>query len=94
MSFKIYNAEVTDNCIRFGNIQILFLQGSLTSGSERRIDFPKPFLDKSYSITISGDYGSTLNIANKYKDSVFLNVAGNGAYNTGKYELIAIGKWK
>ena len=94
MTIRIHKTDVYENCIRIDDIQILFLSGSISSGAEKRIDFPQFFLDKNYAVTVSGNYGSALNIANKYNDCIFLNVAGSGAYNTGKYEIIAIGKWK
>lgn len=80
--------------MRFGDMQILYLQGTVSSGSEKRIDFPYIFRDDQYTISVTGNYGSVINIAKKYKDCVFLNVGGSGSYNTGKYEIIAIGKWK
>ena len=94
MSFKIYNANVLDNCLRFGDMQNLFLQGAVVSGDSKKIAYPYIFKDDQYAVAITGNYGSKLNIANKYKDCIYLNVEGNGSYNTGKYELIAIGKWK
>lgn len=94
MSTKIYKANVLDNCLRFGDLQILHLQGTVMSGNEKKISFPYIFKDDQYAVTVAGNYGSTVSIANKYKDCVYINVAGIGSYNTGKYEVIAIGKWK
>lgn len=94
MSLKIYKANCLDSCLRFGDLQILHLQGTLTAGDARKVQFPYIFVDDTYSLIVGGNYGSTVDINNKYKDCCYLNIRGKNGYDTGKYELIAIGKFK
>lgn len=94
MSFKIPKSEMSSNYMRFGNIQIVFLQGKVTPGELKQIDFPMNFVDNSYTVTVNGDYGSNIYITNKYNGNIIVNARPNDGYNTGKFEVIAIGKWK
>jgi hypothetical protein len=75
-------------------MQILHLQGTLSNGDARQVKFPYIFSDATYSLIVEGNYGSTVDVNNKYKDCCYLNIKGKDGYNTGKYEIIAIGKFK
>lgn len=94
MSVKIYKANCLDSCLRFGDLQILHLQGTLSNGDNIKIQYPYIFSDTNYSLIVGGNYGNTIDISSKYKDCCYLNINGKNGYNTGKYELIAVGKFK
>lgn len=94
MSLKIYKANCLDSCLRFGDLQILHLQGTLPQGNNVKIQYPYIFSDTNYSLIVGGNYGSTIDISNKYVDCCYVNISGKSIYDTRKYELIAIGKFK